>query len=148
VVSVTALRDAQGAIIGYLLIGTDNTARKQVEPSRTRLDQALQDAERRAARAPSWRPKGQPGEVGVPVQHEPRTALAAQRHPGLCAAHGIRHARAHAGQKRSIDQILQGRLVPAGADQRDPRPGADRVRQAVAVARAVSLAEVLPNARP
>jgi PAS domain S-box-containing protein len=30
-VSVTALRDAQGAIIGYLLIGTDNTARKQVE---------------------------------------------------------------------------------------------------------------------
>jgi PAS domain S-box-containing protein len=31
VVSVTALRDAQGTIIGYLLIGTDNTARKQVE---------------------------------------------------------------------------------------------------------------------
>ena len=28
-VSVTALRDAQNAIIGYLLIGTDNTARKQ-----------------------------------------------------------------------------------------------------------------------
>jgi hypothetical protein len=27
-VSVTALRDDQGAIIGYLLIGTDNTARK------------------------------------------------------------------------------------------------------------------------
>src|SRR5205085_1923490 len=31
VVSVTALRDDQGAIIGYLLIGTDNTARKEVE---------------------------------------------------------------------------------------------------------------------
>ncbi|MFA6922257.1 MAG: PAS domain S-box protein, partial [Gallionella sp.] len=31
VVSVTALRDAQEAIIGYLLIGTDNTARKQAE---------------------------------------------------------------------------------------------------------------------
>ncbi|WP_340121210.1 PAS domain S-box protein, partial [Methylobacter svalbardensis] len=31
VVSVTALRDDQNAIIGYLLIGTDNTARKQVE---------------------------------------------------------------------------------------------------------------------
>ena len=31
VVSVTALRDAQDVIIGYLLIGTDNTARKQVE---------------------------------------------------------------------------------------------------------------------
>jgi len=34
VVSVTALRDAQDAIIGYLLIGTDNTARKQVEGER------------------------------------------------------------------------------------------------------------------
>ena len=31
VVSVTALRDVPGAIIGYLLIGTDNTARKLVE---------------------------------------------------------------------------------------------------------------------
>src|SRR6202142_18284 len=31
VVSVTALRDAHDAIIGYLLIGTDNTARKQAE---------------------------------------------------------------------------------------------------------------------
>ncbi|MFZ2159240.1 MAG: PAS domain S-box protein, partial [Bradyrhizobium sp.] len=31
VVSVTALRDAQKVIIGYLLIGTDNTARKQAE---------------------------------------------------------------------------------------------------------------------
>ena len=30
VVSVTALRDAKEAIIGYLLIGTDNTARKQL----------------------------------------------------------------------------------------------------------------------
>ena len=31
VVSITALRDAQDAIIGYLLIGTDNTTRKQTE---------------------------------------------------------------------------------------------------------------------
>ena len=31
VVSVTALRDDEGAIIGYLLIGTDNTARKRLE---------------------------------------------------------------------------------------------------------------------
>src|SRR5438067_1324989 len=31
VVSVTALRDAQDVIIGYLLIGTDNTARQQAE---------------------------------------------------------------------------------------------------------------------
>ncbi|MBA3058498.1 PAS domain-containing protein, partial [Rhodoferax sp.] len=37
IVSVTALRDAQDAIIGYLLIGTDNTARKQVEAERQHL---------------------------------------------------------------------------------------------------------------
>ena len=43
VVSVTALRDAEGGIIGYLLIGTDNTARKQVEEERMKLDQRLRD---------------------------------------------------------------------------------------------------------
>jgi PAS domain S-box-containing protein len=43
VVSITALRDAQDAIIGYLLIGTDNTARKQVEEERMKLDQRLRD---------------------------------------------------------------------------------------------------------
>ncbi|OYZ62094.1 MAG: hybrid sensor histidine kinase/response regulator [Gallionellales bacterium 24-53-125] len=43
VVSVTALRDAHNAIIGYLLIGTDNTARKQVETERQKLDQRLRD---------------------------------------------------------------------------------------------------------
>jgi len=43
VVSVTALRDAQDAIIGYLLIGTDNTARKQVEEEQKKLDQRLRD---------------------------------------------------------------------------------------------------------
>src|SRR5476649_1027401 len=42
-VSVTALRDALGAIIGYLLIGTDNTARKAVEEERAKLDQRLRD---------------------------------------------------------------------------------------------------------
>jgi PAS domain-containing protein len=43
VVSVTALRDDQGAIIGYLLIGTDNTARKQAEEA-LRKAGALQSA--------------------------------------------------------------------------------------------------------
>ncbi len=43
VVSVTALRDAQDAIIGYLLIGTDNTARKLVEAEQKKLDQRLRD---------------------------------------------------------------------------------------------------------
>ncbi len=43
VVSVTALRDVQDAIIGYLLIGTDNTARKLVEAEQRKLDQRLRD---------------------------------------------------------------------------------------------------------
>ena len=43
VVSVTALRDAQDAIIGYLLIGTDNTARKQIEADQKQLSQRLRD---------------------------------------------------------------------------------------------------------
>ena len=43
VVSVTALRDAQDAIIGYLLIGTDNTARQLVEAEQKKLDQRLRD---------------------------------------------------------------------------------------------------------
>ncbi len=38
VVSVTALRDAQEAIIGYLLIGTDNSARKKAEEALLRSE--------------------------------------------------------------------------------------------------------------
>lgn len=45
VVSVTALRDVHdhGSIIGYLLIGTDNTVRKQAEAKQEKLDQLLRD---------------------------------------------------------------------------------------------------------
>ena len=43
IVSVTALRDAQEAIIGYLLIGTDNTERKKVEAEQERLGQRLRE---------------------------------------------------------------------------------------------------------
>ena len=42
-VSVTALRDDHSVIIGYLLIGTDNTARNQVEAERMLLDQRVRD---------------------------------------------------------------------------------------------------------
>src|ERR1700738_456334 len=43
VVSVTSLRDVQGGIIGYLLIGTDNTARKLAEEALLKAG-ALQSA--------------------------------------------------------------------------------------------------------
>jgi len=48
VVSVTALRDGQDAIIGYLLIGTDNSARKRVEEALLRSEM-LASAGRMAA---------------------------------------------------------------------------------------------------
>ena len=41
IVSVTALRDGTDIIIGYLLIGTDNTAREQIEAAKAVLDQRL-----------------------------------------------------------------------------------------------------------
>src|SRR6476619_102504 len=42
-VSVTALRDARDEIIGYLLIGTDNTARQQADAAKAVFDQQLRD---------------------------------------------------------------------------------------------------------
>jgi signal transduction histidine kinase len=48
IVSVTALRDAQDVIIGYLLIGTDNSARKQAEEALLRSEM-LASAGRMAA---------------------------------------------------------------------------------------------------
>jgi PAS domain S-box-containing protein len=41
--SVTALHGAEDEVIGFLLIGTDNTARKQVEAEQALLDQRLRD---------------------------------------------------------------------------------------------------------
>jgi PAS domain S-box-containing protein len=45
VVSVAALRDPQGEITGYLLIGTDNTVRRQLEVERQRSEAAVRDSE-------------------------------------------------------------------------------------------------------
>jgi PAS domain S-box-containing protein len=42
-VSVTALHDTEDRIIGYLLIGTDNSARKQIETERKQVDTRLRD---------------------------------------------------------------------------------------------------------
>lgn len=43
IVSITALRDEVAKVIGYLLISTDNTIRKQVEAEQALLDQRLRD---------------------------------------------------------------------------------------------------------
>jgi PAS domain S-box-containing protein len=51
IVSVTALRDAKNTIIGYLLIGTDNTIRKKIEAERLQLLEIQEDTNRRLLRS-------------------------------------------------------------------------------------------------
>jgi PAS domain S-box-containing protein len=74
VVSVTALQDAADTIIGYLLIGTDNTARQQVEAERCGWRRAAQP---RAEGRQAGGREGQPGQVGLSVgmSHELRSPL-------------------------------------------------------------------------
>jgi len=77
VVSVTALRDAQNVIIGYLLIGTDNTARKLVEAERAQLYKALQDknAELESAKAVAEKANLAKSNFLSSMSHELRTPL-------------------------------------------------------------------------
>jgi len=77
VVSVTALRDAKGEILGYLLIGTDNTARKLAEAARARLYEALQDknAELESARAVAEKANLAKSNFLSSMSHELRTPL-------------------------------------------------------------------------
>ncbi|NVN91241.1 MAG: PAS domain S-box protein [Desulfuromonadales bacterium] len=105
VVSVTALRDAQNAIIGYLLIGTDNTARKQVEAERTRLDQVLLDknTELENARFTAEKANLAKSEFLSSMSHELRTPLGAI----LGFAQLMESGSPTPSQKRSIDQILK-----------------------------------------
>jgi len=77
VVSVTALRDAREAIIGYLIIGTDNTARKQVEAEQQRLDQRLreQNLELEGARITAESANRAKSEFLSSMSHELRSPL-------------------------------------------------------------------------
>jgi signal transduction histidine kinase/ActR/RegA family two-component response regulator len=108
VVSVTALRDAQDVIIGYLLIGTDNTARQLVEAERALLDQALQDknAELEKAKFVAEKANLAKSEFLSSMSHELRTPLSAIL--GFAQLMESGSPPLTASQKRSIDQILQG----------------------------------------
>jgi PAS domain S-box-containing protein len=107
VVSVTALRDIQDEIIGYLLIGTDNTARKQVETERARLDQALQDknAELESAKFVAEKANLAKSDFLSSMSHELRTPLSAIL--GFAQLMESGTPLPTTSQKRSIDQILQ-----------------------------------------
>ena len=108
VVSVTALRDAHGSIIGYLLIGTDNTARKMVEAERARLDRALQDknAELESAKFVAEKANLAKSEFLSSMSHELRTPLNAIL--GFAQLMDSGSPLPTPSQKRSIEQILKG----------------------------------------
>jgi signal transduction histidine kinase/ActR/RegA family two-component response regulator len=107
-VSVTALRDAHNAIIGYLLIGTDNTARQLVETERALLGQALQDknAELESAKSVAEKANLAKSDFLSSMSHELRTPLSAIL--GFAQLMESGSPPPTPSQKRSIDQILQG----------------------------------------
>ena len=93
IVSITALRDDFGQIIGYLLIGTDNSVRKQVELA---LQSAMSAAET-ANKAKS--------DFLSSMSHELRTPLSAILGFAQLIESGTPEPTP--AQKRSVDQILR-----------------------------------------
>jgi signal transduction histidine kinase/CheY-like chemotaxis protein len=93
IVSITALRDDSETLIGYLLIGTDNSARKRVE---SQLKQAMAAAEA-ANQAKSDFLSG--------MSHELRTPLSAIL--GFAQLIETGTPEPTPGQRRGVDQILR-----------------------------------------
>jgi len=93
IVSITALRDDHDEIIGYLMIGTDNSVRRQVE---LELQKAMAAAEK-ANLAKS--------DFLSSMSHELRTPLSAILGFAQLIESGM--PKPTPSQKRSVDQILQ-----------------------------------------
>jgi len=107
VVSVTALQDASDAIIGYLLIGTDNTARQQAEAERGRLDAVLKYShlELEKAKVAAEQANQAKSEFLSCMSHELRSPLNAVL--GFAQLMETGTPAPTPGQKDCIDQILQ-----------------------------------------
>ena len=107
VVSVTALQDAANTIIGYLLIGTDNTARLQIEAERNRLDEVLQVSlvELKKAKIAAEEANLAKSEFLSSMSHELRSPLNAILGFAQLMETGV--PAPTPSQKDSVDQILQ-----------------------------------------
>ena len=115
IVSVSALRDAEEKIIGYLMMGTDNTARKEVEREQEALDQRLREqqlalqetnVELEAARAAADKANRAKSDFLSGMSHELRTPLNAVL--GFAQLLASDKPPPSASQQRSLDQILKG----------------------------------------
>jgi signal transduction histidine kinase/ActR/RegA family two-component response regulator len=108
VVSVTALRDPNGNAIGYLLIGTDNTVRKQAEQEREELNLRLREnaAELESARAAAEKSNLAKSQFLSSMSHELRTPLNAVL--GYAQLMASDSSPPTPSQQRSLDQILKG----------------------------------------
>ena len=119
IVSVSALRDSVGQVIGYLLIGTDNTERKRVEAERALFDQRLNDERHRfecalqetnveleAARSAAEKANLAKSEFLSSMSHELRTPLNAVL--GFAQLQSSEQPPPSPAQQRALDQILKG----------------------------------------
>ena len=115
IVSVSALRDGDDKVIGYLLMGTDNTARKRVEEEQAQLDQRLREQQLalvetnlqlETARAIADKANRAKSEFLSSMSHELRTPLNAVL--GFAQLLASEKPPPTQAQQRSLDQILKG----------------------------------------
>jgi PAS domain S-box-containing protein len=106
-VSVSALRSDDQTLIGYLLIGTDNTARKLAEAERAQLDRALhfKNMELEAARSTADKANLAKSEFLSSMSHELRSPLNAILGFAQLMDSGVPPPTT--AQRASIEQILK-----------------------------------------